>query len=394
MRESGQATDLQARILEGLYPYALMPRPGLQPSQASLHRMFRRGTRLLFDKAFQPRAQRPKAEEWRDHLDLLMAQMTKCTAKPDEHVHFGAGCGFCGHEARLAAARAKTPARAVKRPARTAVPISRPPVQPVARPVMIQHYRPPRPMPMRRPRAGTWLGVAATVALIGMGLATQELWRPLLQGGAGSARATEIADAALPVVPEAPDVKVKAFAEPMDYLVLPAGGSLSVPLRRGPGTDFAVIDRLAMHDAVIGRGTAHDANGAEWVWIARASDGLSGFVRPAALIERTEPALFEQQSTPKPESAQVAASKASLDKRYDQLLAGSTGLDRAYLSDGQKLWEAQRLRCADGPDPDLCRSTLDAQRRGDLEGWREAGLTTQRPQNRPGLTPASLDKLR
>jgi DNA-binding helix-hairpin-helix protein with protein kinase domain len=60
---SAQATDLQARILEGLYAYALMPRPGVAPSTASVHRMFRRGTRVLFDSAFQPRGQRPRAEE-------------------------------------------------------------------------------------------------------------------------------------------------------------------------------------------------------------------------------------------------------------------------------------------------------------------------------------------
>lgn len=391
---TSEATDLQARILEGLYPYALMPRPGLQPSQASLHRMFRRGTRVLFDNAFQPRAQRPKAEEWRDHLDLLMAQMTKCTAKPDEHVHFGAGCGFCGHEARVAAAKAKSAVRPAVRTPRRPAPIARVRPQPMPAPVMVYRTRPPRPVPVRRPRPGKWLGVAATLALVAAGFATQDLWRPILRGSDGSARAAEFADIALPPVPEAPDVKIKSFAEPRDYLILPAGGALSVPLRRGPGSDFAVIDRFGMHDAVIGRGTASDKDGSEWVWVARASDGLAGFVRQTALIDRTEPGAFDQPAAPRAESARVAAGRAAIDVRYTQLLAGSTGLDRAYLSDGQKLWEAQRLRCLDAPDPDSCRSTLDAQRRGDLDGWREAGLASQRNQARPVLTSASLDALR
>lgn len=389
---SSQATDLQARILEGLYAYALVPRPGLMPSQASLHRMFRRGTRVLFDNAFQPRGQRPRAEEWRDHLDLLMAQMTKCSAKPDEHVHFGAGCGFCGHEARVAAAKAKPAVRPPARMPRKPAPVGRVPAQMSPQPVMMRIPYQPRPMPMRRPRSGRWIGVAAILALVATGFATQDVWRPMLPGAGGSAHAAAMADVPPLDIPVA-DAKIKAFAEPVDYLILPAGGSMTVPLQRGPGDEFPTSGWLGMHDAVIGRGTATDANGTEWVLIARASDGLAGFVRKQALLVRTEPGALETASTPKAEGPEVAASKAALDVRYNQLFASATGLDRAYLSDGQKLWEAQRLRCNDDPDPDLCRSTLDAQRRGDLEGWREAGLASQRSAAQPKLTPASLDRL-
>lgn len=378
---SGQATDLQARILEGLYAYALIPRPGLQPSQASLHRMFRRGTRVLFDTAFQPRAQRPRAEEWRDHLDLLMTQMTKCSAKPDEHVHFGAGCGFCGHEARVAAAKERPAARPAARMPRKPAPAGRVPTQTMPHPVVVRIPRPSRtpPAPVRRPRIVRWLAVAAMVGLAATGFATRDMWTPLLPGGS-SARAAQFAETTLPVVPEAPDVKIKAFQEPKEYLILPSGGALSVPLRRGPGDDFPLLGRLSMHDAVIGRGTASDANGAEWVWVSRTEDGLAGFVHQTALIPRTESAGLDAPPSSKAESSEVAASAAALDARYDQLLASATGLDRAYLSDGQKLWHAQRLRCADDPDPDLCRSTLDAQRRGDLDGWRDAGAAIQKTQ--------------
>ena len=46
-RGSTQATDLQARIQEGLYPYGITPSVALNPSTASIHKSFRRSTRLL-----------------------------------------------------------------------------------------------------------------------------------------------------------------------------------------------------------------------------------------------------------------------------------------------------------------------------------------------------------
>jgi hypothetical protein len=267
--------------------------------------------------------------------------------------------------------------------------------RPTPQPVMVRPPRPlrPRPVPVRRTRGGRWIGVAAMLALAVTAFATQEIWRPMLPGADGSARAADIDDAALPIVPEAPAVKIKAFADPRDYLILPAGGGLSVPLRRGPGDDFPLVDSLSMHDAVIGRGTATDANGTVWVLVSRASDGLAGFVHQTALLERTEPGALDAPPPPRPESAQVAAGKAAVVQRFNQLLAGSTPLDRAYLGDGQKLWEAQRLRCADDPNPDLCRGTLDAQRRGDLESWHDAGVAAQRSAANPALNSASLDKL-
>ncbi|MES2441792.1 MAG: hypothetical protein V4574_03110 [Pseudomonadota bacterium] len=395
---SAQATDLQARILEGLYPYAMRPRAGLAPSAASVHRMFRRGTRVLFDSAFQPRARRPRAEEWRDHLDLLMGQLTKCAAKPDEHVHFGAGCGFCGHEARVAAAKAKPAVKALPPIARTRrhpVPVGR-----IQRGVaMAATVRQPMPrMPQLRSvkhrprrRIGGWGGMVVALALVATAFATQDAWRPLLPGVEGSARAADIAETALPDVPEAPDAKIAAFAEPRDYLILPAGGALSVPLRRGPGDDFAVIERLSMHDAVVGRGTSPGANGVQWVSVMRASDGVTGFVQQGALLRRAQPGVMDGLPQPRVDDAELAAGKQLLDARYRQLLANAQGYDRAYLSDGQKLWEAQRLRCDDDSDPAHCRKTLDARRRGDLEGWREAELMSRA---KPRLTAASLEPLR
>jgi hypothetical protein len=392
---SGQATDLQARILEGLYGYALRPRPGLAPSTASIHRTFRRGTRMLFDSAFEPLGARPSAEEWRNHLDALLKHLTPCAAKP-EHVHFGAGCGFCGHEARVAAAKPRL--TVVKRPVPTATPLRPlPPSLPnpqwrgaaisggyQAMP-MAQRFHAIPPSPRRRRR---WAGALAAVVLVAGALATQPMWRDWLPQ-AGSAYAADIEDPAmLPSVPEAPDAKVTAFAEPRDYLILPAGGALSVPMRRGPGEDFPTVDRLSMHDAVIGRGTSSDGNGFEWVWITRASDGAAGFVHRNALLERAQPGPLGTAASAA-DMDKEAAGKRAVEARYRRLLANAVGYDRAYLNEGQKSWETQRTHCIDDPEPQICRKLIDARRRGDLDGWIEAGRMT-----RPKQAAASLDTLR
>jgi hypothetical protein len=327
-----------------------------------------------------------------------MGQMTKCAAKPDEHVQFGAGCGFCGHEARVAAAKAKPAARPRAQAVRAKpqpIPLGR--IQrnaaipsPSYPPMMRAPARPLRP----RRRVGGWSGMVVVLALAAAVLATQDIWRPMLPGADGSARAADVAEGILPAVPEAPDAKIAAFEEPKDYLILPAGGALSVPLRRGPGDDFPIVERLSMHDAVIGRGTSADADGSQWVWVARASDGLGGFIQRSALMERAEPGALEPLSAPRPDDAEVAAGKSLVEARYKQLLAHAIGYDRAYLTDGQELWKAQRRRCDDDPAPASCRKMLDTQRRGDLEGWREAELMTQRDKARAKLIPASLDTLR
>ena len=248
-------------------------------------------------------------------------------------------------------------------------------------------------MHQRPHRAATSLGaMMMALALVAAVLATQALWRPMLPGADGGARAADVA-AASPAAALAPDAKVTAFAMPRDYQILTADGALSEHLHQGPGDATPVVERLSMHDAVVGIGTSPDRSGADWVWVTRASDGVAGFVHQGALLRRDEPGAIESASAAKPDDAEVAAGKRLLDARYKQLLANAVGYDRAYLSDGQKLWEAQRRRCDDIPDPDQCRKTLDTRRRGDLEGWRDAELLTRQGPARPKLTAASLDTL-
>jgi DNA-binding helix-hairpin-helix protein with protein kinase domain len=169
--EPGVASDLQTRILNGVYPHAQVPQPGLAPATASVHRMFRRSTRILFDRAFLGGGERPSAVEWRDHLDLLLGQLVPCAAKPGEHAHFGAGCGFCSHEGRVAAARAAQPPR--KPAPRPAAP--RPPLQ-------LQHQLAPVQAPVRRKRrARSAATIPALLALV-LALAVQDEWGSIATG--------------------------------------------------------------------------------------------------------------------------------------------------------------------------------------------------------------------
>jgi len=392
---STQATDLQARILEGIYPYAMRPRAGLAPSAASVHRMFRRGTRVMFDCAFLQGNRRPSAEEWRDHIDALLDQLTPCTAKPAEHVHFGAGCGFCGHEARVAAAKAR-PAVAATAPARKPAhaPLSRQPVRaagrsmgPAPRSASARHTAPhmARQSPRRKSRG--WGGLLAAIALFATGAATQAWWRDLLPGGSIAQAADSGGIPALAL--DAPTAKIASFDSPRNYLILPPGGESSVALRDGPGDGYDQIARFGLQEAVIGRGTSNAPGAGNWVWVTRTSDGLSGYVDQSGLFDRSS-AKVQVAAAEVP--AQSAPAKSAVDARYQQLLGKATGLDRTYLTDGQHLWEAQRRRCDDGPDAQSCRQRLDTRRMTDLDDWRSAGDSGGAPT--PAITEASLSALR
>lgn len=369
----GQATDLQARILDGVYPYALKPAPGLTPSTASVHRMFKRATRELFDRAFLPGRARPSAEEWREHLDLLLAQLVPCAAKPDEHVHFGSGCGFCAHEARVAVTRAKP--QADRRPRPGAVPLQpgalavpmpggrRPGVRPVpivpGYPVNVQFAR-----PQRRRRGLPWRGLGVLAAAGVVIWATSGMWQPLFT--ASAVPPLELYPA--PAAP--PPADVAAFAEPREYLVLPRGGSLSVPMHRGPGEDFPEIDRLSLHDAVIGKGTSQAKDGSTWIYVTRDSDGMTGFVPEVTLLERKNAEAELRRAVPDDDNLVV--------RRFRAVLDASEGYERAYLNEQQKLWEEDRARCAMDINPAECRDAVDTRRLSELDSWADTARQSGR----------------
>ncbi|MBO9713846.1 hypothetical protein [Sphingomonas sp.] len=379
----GQATDLQARILDGLYPYALRPPPGTVPSTASVHAMFRPLTREMFDRAFLPRRERPSAGEWRDHLDALLQQLSPCGVRPEEHVHFGGGCGFCAHEERVAAASAKpgarrraqgqaAPPRRTSAPARPARPGPMLPAVRAIQPVpMYRLHGPPAayplPSPPRRRRSSgvPWRSAAMLLLLAGVGYATFGEWGPLLSAAGVPAHAAENQL----VVPEA---AIDPFPEPREYLILPTGGTLSVPLHRGPGEGFPEVDRLSLHDAVIGRGTSRAKDGSSWVYVMRDSDGMAGFVPAEALLARKDANAPASKIASAPGNEQIA-------QRYRKLLDTSEGYERAYLSEQQKLWEDDRKRCVEDYDPAQCRRTVDDRRLSELDSWAQADKASKQP---------------
>lgn len=377
-----QPSDLQARILERLYPYAMQPRASVTPSAASIHRMFRRGTRVMFDCAFLPGDRRPTAEEWRDHLDSLLGHLTACSAKPDEHVHFGAGCGFCAHEARIAAAKAAP--RPIRQKPRTPQPLPQPAPRPQLRPSLpARSYAPPP-----RRAVGQGWGVLVAAALIGTAAyVSRPLWDQLIPSSTAYA-----ADVGTDLPGEAADIET----QPVEYSIVPPAGSPAVPLRGGPGASYAVLDQLNPRDSVVGWRTTRDSQGRSWIAVTRGSDGESGYV-PQSVLRRA-PALPGRAPVPCRGAACGAGSTdpaaRALETRYLDLLAKAEGYDRGYLIEGQRMWQEQRQRCAANPDPGGCRSAADAQRMGDLQSWVDAARLTRQDRGDIGkLTPASLTEL-
>lgn len=389
-RKGGEVTDLQGRIQAGLYAYALSGDRELAPSAASVHRMFPRETRQLLDRAFAGSGPRPAAAEWRDHLDLLIAGLAPCTVRPEEHAHFGSGCGFCGHEARVQAAARAAPAR--PRPAprpkqaqgqagrRNALALG--PARPRGAPPPLPpgHHRRPQLWIQTGParRALGWRGALLLVVGATALLSSDTVWHWL---SPPSASPLQTASAA-PVLDPAPRSDIAPFAQPRDYRILPEGGGVAADLRQGPGTRYPVVSRLRLHEDVIGRGKARAGEGASWVLVTRPSDGATGYIRETALLERerTPAELAAPDLNCRPGSAaarapecddpELAQSTARLGIRYRKLLARADDYDRVDLMQGQQQWEDERRRCEEqGDDRLFCVKRANARRIADLDAW-------------------------
>jgi len=97
---------LQEMIEAGHYPYALSGASGCIPPRQSIHASFPDELRKAFDQAFL-RKSRPTAAKWRDLLrpfaDPSSGKLIRCEVDPQNHAHFGFGCGWCELEANLKA---------------------------------------------------------------------------------------------------------------------------------------------------------------------------------------------------------------------------------------------------------------------------------------------------
>ena len=229
-----------------------------------------------------------------------------------------------------------------------------------------------------------WRAAAAVVLLGSAAFASQPLWRPLLPESDASAQTPEPAIAPLDV----PEAKIAKFDEPRDYLILPAGGGLSLPLHRGPGQGYPVLDRLSLHDAVIGRGSTRGKDGATWIYVTRESDGMSGFVPEISLLEHRAAQFAQRNEKP------ALTGNSAVMERYRALLDSTEGYDRSYLSEGQRQWQEERERCASDIDPQSCRTSADERRIVELESWaatKKASKEADLPPD-PGL--AAIDSQR
>ncbi|RYE01782.1 MAG: hypothetical protein EOP61_10305 [Sphingomonadales bacterium] len=346
------ATDLQTRIIEGLYPYAIAPCAGLTPSTASIHRMFRRTTREMFDAAFLT-CQRPSAEQWRDHLDELVAQLVPCAARPGEHVHFGAGCGFCGHEARVQAVRGTPRRMAQPRRVVPPSPVPRPIHQPIA---VLQ-------APRRRRTAASFTIRSSMLAAVIAGLivASERLLQEIV--------ARQAHAAALPKPNPIFEGTVAAFSEPHEYLILPRGDGERASLREGPGERYAALDSLTLSDELSGTGSTIAEGGARWIFVSR-GDGASGFLPATELVAKGDvvaPLVCPAGRTCN--DATVSRREDMIGLRYRELLGRSKRADRLLLEAGQRVWQAERGRCNRQERPVPCRIEASTRRMSALDAF-------------------------
>lgn len=89
---------IQDMINANYYSYGLKSSKNYTPARQSVHAYFPDDFRQLFDQAFLS-SSRPSAANWRDSLrgyaDPSSGKLIRCDKNPDEHGHFGKGCGWC-----------------------------------------------------------------------------------------------------------------------------------------------------------------------------------------------------------------------------------------------------------------------------------------------------------
>lgn len=343
---AGQATDIQGRIVEGLYSYAMTPHPDVAPGSASLHRSFRRSTRKLFDRAFLPGEERPDAATWRDHLDGLLGMLVPCEAKPLEHAHFGTGCGFCSHEARMLSAAIAQAKKADRRP--RGVPLGAPAAATatVPRRAAPPPVQPARPAPRRRGRGGAGPGfvrVALPVATICAVLAS-----------AATLPWTELAEA---------DPVATQLAASIENDVNDGPVRIAIPrTTTTSSSDYAALAPVSTTSQERSRATEQRAEAAvptrsEQVMADAGSPGL-GDVRTVIAAgagfdcaRRTD--WLDRHLCEQP---QLAAAHQNVSDRYDALLAHSDPEARGLLASGQQRWIAAHRRCILAVRPTNCLS--------------------------------------
>ncbi|QDX24704.1 hypothetical protein FPZ54_00770 [Sphingomonas suaedae] len=320
--DAGQASDLQSRVLAGLYGYGLTKIDGARPGAASIHKTFRRSTRMLFDRAFTTTDDRPTAAEWRDHLDGLVGMLIPCEAKPLEHAHFGSGCGFCAHEARLQSAAQVHREREQRRARRASA-----------------QARARRPVPLHGSGVPgvPWPGTIAQSRRAN----AVPLWqsRPGLAGTAGSRPGSRTA-------------ALVAILLPLLALGGAIGGAASFS-RQDQRTETDLWNAAFIVDARSMKDVDSDPASME----ETANDAGSG---PCASLS----GWIEKRLCERP---QLAAAERQVTAQFERTAARHSGWARQALTDEHLRWLERQGRCVLMPDPDPCLAESYADRLAALE---------------------------
>ena len=100
-----QQPTIHQAVAAGLYSYAQVAHPRIAPAFATVHEFFPPKLREYFDRAFGSSEPRPSASEWVELLRIYSEPKRRglhtCAIKPEEHAHFGYGCGWCDLDSRL-----------------------------------------------------------------------------------------------------------------------------------------------------------------------------------------------------------------------------------------------------------------------------------------------------
>ena len=166
-------STLEENLAAGLYAYGQALDPRLGPAVASIHESFSQELRDLFDRAFGKPGGRPSAQEWQNVLykyaDPKRGGLKKCAKNPEEHAHFGQGCGLCALEARISRPIKSRPTRASPKARRGRSPRASPQPQ---RPGVVPLA------PMVRARGGRWFLAAVVAAIVSL------IWSNSIDGSA------------------------------------------------------------------------------------------------------------------------------------------------------------------------------------------------------------------
>ena len=121
---SVQVTAIDDFVRMGLYAYGYKPHPLVTPKKASVHELWPREIRELFDRAFTNPQKSPRMIEWTNAISSILQnkKIARCDVQPKSlgHLKFlGLECMQCSYEARQtprAAQRAVRPRRPYQAP--------------------------------------------------------------------------------------------------------------------------------------------------------------------------------------------------------------------------------------------------------------------------------------